>query len=365
MSTGLFWSPAVHWGFQIAVYLFLGGLAGGAYVTGYVADLLSLRTQIEEEYRARRETARWGMYVSVVSIGVGMLALLLHLGQPIRAFAFPITFSNYGSWMVIGTWTIVIFTLWVVVQAFWYTFGGEIEGEAGTSLIFRKLFSKYVRLDQGGEGRSKLVRWIDGLADLTRPPRTFWLVFGALGAGMAVVLIVYTALLISAVETVALWERSILPFIFLMSGISTGIAAATGLTILFEGLSETVHQYSLADDVIIVIELLIIGLLLSSLSGTGLSGMLTEYYLDQTYALYFWGAIIVGGLLVPVVVSLIMTTLCYPEGHEALSERVQRAIHAGFVTKYALVLVGGFFLRFVVMLAAVQQPFIPVGVPGL
>ena len=365
MSTGLFWSPAVHWGFQIAVYLFLGGLAGGAYITGYVADVLSLRTELEAEYRARRETARWGMYISVVSIGVGMLALLLHLGQPIRAFLFPVTFSNYASWMVIGTWTIVIFTLWVVVQAFWYTFGGEIESEAGTSLIFRRLASKYVRLDWGGEGRSRLIRWIDGIADLTRPSRKLWLVFGALGAGMGVVLIVYTALLISAVDTVALWNRSYLPFIFLMSGISTGIAAATGMTILFEGLSETVHQYSLADDVIIVVELLIIGVLLTTLQGTGLSGTLSEYYLNGELMLMFWGAIIVGGLLVPVTVSLIMTTICYPEGHHALSERIQRAIHAGFVAKYALVLVGGFFLRFVVMLAAVQQPFLPVGVPGL
>ncbi len=362
MGHGLFWSPAVHWGFQIAVYLFLGGLAGGSYITGYVADLLSLRTELEDEYIARRETARWGMYVAVMSIAVGGVALLLHLGQPLRAFYFPITFTNYGSWMVIGTWAIIIFTVWAVVQAFWYTFGSEVEGEKGTSLIFRRLASKYVRLDRNGEGRSQLIRWVDWVADFTRPPRTFWLVFGALGAGLAVVLIAYTALLISAVDSVAMWNRAYLPFIFLMSGISTGIAAATGLTILFEGLSETVHQYSLADDGLIVIELLIIGALLGTLDSQGFSGALTQHLLNGPYLLYFWGAIIVGGLLLPVVVSLVMTTICYPEGHEGLSERMHNMIHAGFVAKYALVLVGGFFLRFVVLLVAVQQPYIPVGI---
>ena len=146
MGHGLFWDPAVHWGFQIAVYLFLGGLAGGSYITGYVADVLSTRTAIEEEYVARRETARWGMYVAVASIGVGGIALLTHLGVPLRALYFPLTFTNYGSWMVIGTWAIIIFTLWTFGQAFWYTFGGAIEGEAGTSLVFRHLLSKYVRM---------------------------------------------------------------------------------------------------------------------------------------------------------------------------------------------------------------------------
>lgn len=150
-----------------------------------------------------------------------------------------------------------------------------------------------------------------------------------------------------------------------MSGISTGIAAATGLTLLFEGLSETVHQYSLADDALIVIELLIIGALLSTLEGAGLSGAVTEHLINGPNALLFWGAIIIGGLLVPVVASLVMTTICYPEGHEALSERMHELIHAGFVAKYVLVLAGGFFLRFVVLLVAVQQPFIPVGVPGM
>ncbi len=365
MGHGLFWDPAVHWGFQIAVYLFLGGLAGGSYVTGYVADVLSTRTSLEEEYVARRETARWGMYVAVASIGVGGIALITHLGKPLRALYFPITFTNYGSWMVIGTWAIIIFTLWTVGQAFWYTFGGAIEGEAGRSLVFRRLISKYARTDPGGPGRSLAVRVLDWVADLTRPPRSHWLVFGALGAGLALVLIAYTALLISAVETVALWNRTYLPFIFLMSGISTGIAAATGLTLVFEGLSETVHQYSLVDDAVIVVELLIIGALLSTLDAQGLSGEITLYLMNGPQLLLFWGAIIVGGLLLPVVVSLIMTTVCYPEGHEALPERVQGLIHKGFVAKYALVLMGGFFLRFVLLLVAVQQPYVPVGVPGI
>ncbi|MFB6267619.1 MAG: DmsC/YnfH family molybdoenzyme membrane anchor subunit [Halodesulfurarchaeum sp.] len=365
MGHGLFYMPSVHWGLQIAIYLFLGGLAGGSYITGYVADLLSTRTELPEEYLARRETARWGMYVSVVSIGVGGIALVLHLGQPLRAFYFPLTFDNYGSWMVIGTWTIVIFTLFAVIQAFWYTFGSAVEGEAGMSLIARRILSRWIRLDPGGPGRSGIVRMLDWIADLTRPPRWLWLGFGAIGGGLAAILIAYTALLLSAVTTVPLWNRTFLPLLFLMSGISTGIAAATGLTILFEGLSETVHQYSLADDALIVIELLILGTLLSTLEPSGFSGRISLYLVNNTYQLVFWGGFVLIGLITPVAASLAMTALCYPDGHEALSARMQRAIHVGFLGKYALVLGGGFLIRLLVLLLAVQQPYIPIDVPGM
>ncbi|MFB6154043.1 MAG: DmsC/YnfH family molybdoenzyme membrane anchor subunit [Halodesulfurarchaeum sp.] len=365
MGHGLFYMPSVHWGLQIAIYLFLGGLAGGSYITGYVADLLSTRTELPEEYLARRETARWGMYVAVAAIGVGGIALVSHLGKPLRAFYFPLTFDNYGSWMVIGTWTIVIFTLFAVVQAFWYTFGSAVEGEAGMSLFGRRLLSRWIRLDPGGPGRSRIVRLLDWIADLTRPPRWLWLGFGVIGAGLAAILIAYTALLLSAVTTVPLWNRTLLPLLFLMSGISTGIAAATGLTMLFEGLSETVHQYSLADDALIVLELIILGTLLSTLEPSGLSGRVTLYLANHPYQVVFWVGFVLIGLVTPVAASLVMTALCYPEGHEALSVRMQRFIHVGFLGKYALVLGGGFLIRLLVLLLAVQKPYIPIEVPGM
>lgn len=365
MGHGVFWDPSVHWGIQIAIYLFLGGLAGGSYITGYVADLTSNRTDERTEYVARRETARWGMYLSVVSIAFGGIALILHLGQPLRALKFPILFSNFGSWMVIGTWVIVIFSVWAVFQAFWYTFGEEAAGETGTSLSWRRLLSKYVRRDVGASGRSPLVWYIDRVADLTRPPRKIWLAFGAIGVVLSLILVPYTAMLLSAVETIPLWNRTFLPLIFLMSGLSTGIAASTGLTIVFEGLSETIHQYSLADDVIIVIELIVLGALVASLSQSGFAGRVSVYLLNGQYMPIFWIAIIGLGLVLPVIISLAITLICHPGGFESLSDDVHDMVHAGMVVKYALVIQGGFFLRFIVLLAAVQLPYVPVGVPGV
>lgn len=365
MGTGVFWDPGVHWGIQIAIYLFLGGLAGGSYITGYVADLLSLRTDEDIEYVARRETARWGMYVAVVSIAFGGVALLLHLGQPLRALTFAITFTNFGSWMVIGTWVIVLFSVFTVVQAFWYTFGEEAHRESGASLAFRDLLSKYVRRDVGSSERSRLVFLLDQVSDTTRPPRTLWLGFGAIGLLLSLILVPYTAMLLSAVTTIPLWNRAYLPLIFLMSGISTGIAGATGLTMVFEGLSETIHQYSLADDVLIVIELLVIGASVASLSQSGFAGRVSAYLLNGQYMPIFWISIIALGLVLPVIISLAITVVCHPGGFEALPESVRDAVHAGMVVKYALVIQGGFFLRFIVLLAAVQLPYVPVGVPGV
>ncbi|MFB6112876.1 MAG: NrfD/PsrC family molybdoenzyme membrane anchor subunit [Halodesulfurarchaeum sp.] len=365
MSHGVFWDPGVHWGIQIAIYLFLGGLAGGSYITGYVADLMSLRTESEIEYVSRRETARWGMYISVVSIAFGGVALILHLGRPLRALLFPILFTNFGSWMVIGTWVIVLFSLFAVFQAFWYTFGGEAVGETGMSLAWRRLLSKYVRVNPGTSGRSRLVRMIDQIADTTRPPRKAWLGFGAIGVLLSLVLVPYTAMLLSAVETIPLWDRMYLPLIFLLSGVSTGIAGATGLTIVFEGLSETVHVYSLADDVLIVIEILVLGALVASLDAAGFAGRVSQFLINGQYMPMFWGAIVAAGLVLPVIISLAITVLCHPGGVESLSDEVRDVAHAGMIVKYALVIQGGFFLRFIVLLAAVQLPYVPVGVPGV
>jgi protein NrfD len=171
-------------------------------------------------------------------------------------------------------------------------------------------------------------------------------------------------MLLSAVETVPLWNRMYLPLLFLMSGVSTGIAGATGLTIVFEGLSETMHHYSLADDVVIVIELLVLGALFLSLNGSGLGGEVSTYLLNGRYLPIFWGAIVFAGLVLPVLISLAITYLSRPHGFESISEELREVVHAGMVVKYALVIQGGFFLRFIVLLAAVQLPFVPVGLPG-
>ncbi|WP_186007740.1 NrfD/PsrC family molybdoenzyme membrane anchor subunit [Halanaeroarchaeum sulfurireducens] len=184
-----------------------------------------------------------------------------------------------------------------------------------------------------------------------------------IGGVLSVTLVVYTAMLLSDVTVVQFWTRPYLPFIFLMSGVSTGISAALLGTVLSGGaLTRTNHRFCLTDDAIIVVELVGIGLLLSFLSSSpnmGAQASLTALF--DTYQLLFVGGVLAFGTIIPVILSLTITVL-HEFTHFEENPMGARLLTGGYATKYVLVLIGGFLLRYVVLMAAVKSPL---AVPGL
>ena len=147
------WLPHVHWGSMIALYLFLGGTAGGAYIVSawasfiksvmdkdnWLGQILLGDTSDDAHWYACGETARWGSVLSVLSIAIGGTALISHLGAPLRALTFPVLFTNFGSWLVIGTWLIVIFTIFAAFETLWLHFGSEVPSGTRLSLFPRRI----------------------------------------------------------------------------------------------------------------------------------------------------------------------------------------------------------------------------------
>ncbi|MDZ7849504.1 MAG: NrfD/PsrC family molybdoenzyme membrane anchor subunit [Halodesulfurarchaeum sp.] len=352
-ESGVLWVPRVHWGLFIATYLFLGGVSGGSYVTSMTAMVLQGRTADEAEARSRGETARWGGILAIVSIGVGTAALLYHLGAPLRALTFVWNFTNYGSWLVIGTWLIVLFSVLATVDAIWLLFGSDKRGKTAGSYVPRRILG-WVRI----AGEPVLLKLFDRFADSTRPPERLHPFVRGFVAVLGLGVIVYTSMLLSDLWTCPLWNRSYLPPLFLMSGVSTGLAATVAIPTIFDGLTETVHQYSLADDALIVIELGILLTFYRVLQGRSecLASQATVESLNSVFSTPFWVGVVGLGLLTPLALSLVMT------GSSALWDLDERShtwhtiFRAGYVLKYGLVLVGGFFLRYVIIFAAVKLP---------
>lgn len=370
------WLPHVHWGVFIATYLFLGGVAGGAFLTSswasfmhsllgtdrYIAKLLLGDTQDPDHSYACCETSRWGALIALVSIGVGSIALLSHLGAPLRALTFAWNFTNYGSWMVIGTWLIILFSVVTLLETLWLHFGAKVQCEDGLSLFPRRIIRRIDRFMPWSSDRGIL--WIiDLIADVTRIPSIARGAFRLLGTGLAMLVIVYTAMLLSDLAAVPMWSRTYLPFIFLMSGISTGISAALLGTVMSGGaLSRVNHRFCLTDDAIIVVELVAIGALLSFLAeSANVGAQETLAAMLGTFQLEFIGGVLVLGTGLPVVISLTVTVLhkFTDFGESSFGRRV---LTYGYGTKYLLVLLGGYLLRYVVLLAAVKTPL---AVPGL
>ncbi|QSG13309.1 Formate-dependent nitrite reductase, membrane component [Halapricum desulfuricans] len=370
------WLPHVHWAQFIALYLFLGGTAGGAYVTSswaslmkslmdadsWLGKILLARTDDDEHRYACAETARWGSVLSVLSIAVGGVALLSHLGAPLRALTFPVLFTNFGSWLVIGTWVIVLFTVVAALETLWLHFGANLQSQSGLSMFPRRILGWIDGVAPWSADRG-IVWLLDTIADTTRPPSRVHGAFRLLGGALALLLIAYTAMLLSDVAVVPLWERTYLPFIFLLSGVSTGISAALLGTVASGGaLTRTNHRFCLTDDAIIVVELVAIGLLVSYLaSSPDVAANVTETALFGTYGLEFVGGVLILGTGLPVVLSITVTMLHqFTDVGETLWG--ERLLTGGYALKYTLVLVGGFLLRYVILMAAVKTPL---AVPGL
>jgi formate-dependent nitrite reductase membrane component NrfD len=300
------------WGltFHIPWYLFLGGLAGGTMTVAALADLLA---GTRERFR---DFARAAAYVTVPAIILGGLALTFHLGKPERGLAFPLFFTNYQSWMTIGGWILAAFApLSIAYAAAWYF----------------------------NLGRSVRVA------------------LAAIGAPLGVLMSLYTGFLLSAAFVVPgsrwyvpLWDTRYLPVLFVLSGISTGVAAS-GLAVLLAGRLRShsagdrtpeeawavAEVASVTDAAAIVAEATWVYIFLASF-GVGTLGQQLAFKLvtHGDLAPWFWWGFVATGLAAPLLAS----------GLHTLGERIFHA-RLGWIlyVKFLLVLVGGLMLRYVVV----------------
>lgn len=294
------WSATPH----VPLYLFLGGLAAGTFLVAAVADLVSIK-------RPRYEAlARISAYLTLPLALFAGLFLTLHLGKPERGMLFPLFFSNYNSWMTRGGWII------------------------GTAIPLTILYTGVWYFDL-----EKQVRYI----------------LDVLGIPLVALLALYTGWLLSGAGFVPLWSRKHLPFLFLSSGITTGLAAS-GLAYLTawrlrpteEDPWRTIRWLSLALVVMICLELFelyrFFAFLKADIGVVTEYGFLSpkggrlayEYVTSGKLAPWFWGGVIGIGLTFP----LLLTTL------EFVARRWAGTIAS---VKFLCILIGGLLLRFVIV----------------
>lgn len=303
------------WGtsFNIPWYLYLGGMAGGTLLVAGLADLLGGR---DERYQA---LSRIAVYLTLPIIVVGGLALTFHLGKPERGFFFPLFMSNYKSWLTIGGWIIgIFFPLTVAYAAFWYF-------------------------------------------PVLRVQRSKRLILAILSIPVGILMALYTGFLLSGTWTISggywftpLWDTRYIPVLFLISGLSTGLAVC-GLTALaadhlklpgiagkeLRGAGETAGTLSLFDAAVIVIEAGWIYIMLAAFA-TGDTGQQLIYRVLTAgdLSLWFWWGVVALALALPFVASLVEVFLV-------------KILHVPadwlLYVKFTMVLVGGLLLRYVIV----------------
>lgn len=287
------------WGGIIAWYLFLAGLGGGAFVASAY-----LRWKHPEAVNMRRA----GHLIAPAVVIAGLLLLMLDaeagLHNPLR---FALLLSNFGSVM---SWGVVFL--------------------AGFTLV------------------ALAVALLDILKKAV--PKALEIAGVALGLCVAV----YTGALLGVANTFPLWNNALLPILFLVSALSTGMAAV----MLYGALARPdefarVESLKRTHFALPLIELLLVASLLfitgfnSSAGSASVSSLLVG-----DYALPFWIAFLAVGLVAPAAIEA-WSMLGASDAFERSTQG--RVAAAGSEIG---VLVGGWVLRYLLIVAALPLVFV-------
>jgi formate-dependent nitrite reductase membrane component NrfD len=301
--------PSLHvWGFEITLYLFLGGIVAGIFVLAAALELVSGN-------RPRSRPLRVAPFAALALLSLGMFALWLDLAHRMWAWRFYAVFrpTSPMSW---GAWI-----LWLVYPV------GLVLGLGSLGDEEREVLRKRVP----GFVRSTL----EGLSSFAVARRRSVLVAAVL-VGLS--LGVYTGLLLGTMPSRLAWNSAVLGPLFLASGLSTG-AAFLLLFTLDDAERRTLVRW---DGIAIGAELVLIVLLLLGWATSGEAGRFAaRSLLGGPYTAVFWSLVVVAGLLVPLVM-----------------EFLESRRHLPFVALVpVLVLAGGLALRWILLAAGQASAF--------
>ncbi|MEE8364345.1 MAG: NrfD/PsrC family molybdoenzyme membrane anchor subunit [Gammaproteobacteria bacterium] len=315
----------LNWGLPVVLYLFLGGLGAGA---GTVSASILLRSGGGDQPGPGFDIARWGALIAPlpVILGVGMLLFELGSFQAGHWFRWLNLFKVINlSPMSIGTWLLALFVLVSLVYA--YTFLKE-DPEPG---------------DERHALRKKLA-WV----------------MVPLGVGVAL----YTGILLGAIPARPFWNSPILAMLFLISSLSTGVATILLFRALFTNLlPEGKNQHhekdsyllSSTDTLLIGFEILAVFLfaMYAHLTVGGVE-VAVNIILGGELTTLFWFGFVTLGLIIPILIEMkfVLPTLLYQRQYQIPTSL--ELIVCG------LVIIGGFMLRYVVVIAG--QVTGPIGI---
>ncbi len=310
--------PVLHiWEWQIPLYLFLGGLAAGLlFFAAYYT--ISGKT---EKYRTAVKIAP---IIAPIAIILGLMALLLDLKHPAYFWQLytTIRLESPMSW---GAWTLgavaPLSIVWVVVnlKEIFPAFGCKVP------FIKRLLIMVIKEADNGDvkwDWKWEFLQKFEKFVIKQRVPMAWAMIV------LALILGVYTGILLSAFNARPLWNTSILGPLFLTSGLST--AAATIMWLSKDHHERTI--FSKIDLMLITIELFLIShLIMGMLAGSEVQIQAVELLIGGEFTVAFWTNVIVLGLVVPAILEIL----------ELFKFKVPVAVPA------FLILWGGLMFRFI------------------
>ncbi|MGV8084268.1 MAG: NrfD/PsrC family molybdoenzyme membrane anchor subunit [Coriobacteriia bacterium] len=241
------------WGWPIASYLFVGGLAGGMTVVGTSAEL----------FFNQGDVFAFAVLAAMILAAAGSSLLMFDLGRPLQFWR---VFSKQRAVLTFGAWSLTVLMLLNIVYFTFYTPWFPWSGSVGGQ--------KFV---------------------------------GAICALVGLGVMLYTGVMLSSLKARPFWNTPALPVLFTISGLSTGAAANSLLAGVwpFAGAEEAVvsaHEaLHMLDIGLIVFELIVVLLYVTMMytSSNPTARLAAGKWLSGDYSKAFWGGLVVVGLIVP------------------------------------------------------------------
>ena len=284
------------WGWEIPVYLFLGGMvAGMMIISGYFL------------FSGRHKESNCSCYsipfTSIILLSAGMFALFLDLAHKQFVWRLYTTFQitspmSWGAWILLLVYPALLANI-IIRPPSWMT-----QKFPKLSMIAGKIQSHPVLIKNIG-----ITNMILGMM---------------LGA--------YTGVLLSTMGSRPLWNTSLLWVLFLVSGLST---AAAFVHLIAKNKAES-ELLAKADNGFLVVELFVMVMLfLGLLSSARPHIEAAQLLLTGTFAPAFWVFVIGLGIVIPLGIQLL-----------AVNHKIRQTPIAPI-----MVIVGGLILRFVIVSA--------------
>jgi len=315
------------WGFPVVLYMFLGGMGAGTLV---VSSSVLLRGGGGAFGGESFRLARFGALIAPLPVIIGCAALVFELGS-----------FGAGHWfkwinlykvmnlspMSVGTWLLTAFIILSVANAYLYVLPGTSVDDRFAGM--RKVFA---------------------------------MILIPVGLGVAV----YTGVLLGAMPSRPFWNSPVLALLFMLSSISTGIAALmlARTFMIWSHSSEEAEQrfhdsgYTLSASDLLMIGLECVAVFLFLMYGhltVGSVNYATDVILPGgLLARTFWVWFVLVGLIFPALVEMYYVFPRLVQHRDYWAPRSMELVVA------ATVLIGGFMLRYVVLLGG--QITWPVGV---
>lgn len=316
----------VQWSLLIVLYPYITGLVAGAFIISSLYHVFGIARL--------RPVARLSLVTALAFLLVAPLPLLLHLGRPERAFEIFLT-PNLRSAMS-GFGYIWLFYLILLLLEVWLVFRKDIVESARTSTGLKRIVYGTLALGVYDVSEESL-----------RVDHKLIRLLAAIGIPGACLLHGYVGFIFGAIKANPWWSTPLMPIIFLLSAIVSGIA----LLIIVYVVAATLTRRPLDHECVTSLANWLLGFLVIDIVLEGLEVIVRMYESEESWELirllitqklsltYFGLQLGLGALIPLIILGTVSFTRFRPHARSAL-----RLLASG------LVLIGVFAMRWNVVI---------------